>query len=388
MKISFSSIVIFGFLIPLIGSLCGYSTVYPTKTTIYKPEKVFPGYTIHCVAEPGFARNVVMVDMNGDVVHNWAIGGYSLGCNLEPLPNGNLLTFITLDTADRALVELDWDSNIVWSYRDPQHKKIHHDFQRLENGNTLLLARELRSIPHISSKKIADDYILEIDQNGNVVWDWYTYEHFDEFGFSSEAKQIIYEQGLDWAHTNSIQSLPANSLGDPNFKEGNILVSQRNTSIVFVIDRDTGDVVWRSGPDGGVSLGQHHARLLSSGLVGADRILMFDNGGKSCYPMESRLHSRVIEVDPLNNQILWEYNGQHSGQNLFTFFSPFKSGAQRLPNGNTLICEGNTGRIFEITREKEIVWEYICPVFHWTSKGETNELYRAWRVDINWGQLD
>ena len=65
------------------------------------------------------------------------------------------------------------------------------------------------------------------------------------------------------------------------------------------------------------------------------------------------------------------------------FFSPFISNAQRLPNGNTLITEGSDGRIFEVTAEHEIVWEYICP-YKGTVGMPMNWVYRAYRVPYEW----
>ncbi len=62
-------------------------------------------------------------------------------------------------------------------------------------------------------------------------------------------------------------------------------------------------------------------------------------------------------MDPSNNEVAWEY----SGDPLISFYSYHISGAERLPNGNTLITEGAPGRIFEVTHNKEIVWEYINP---------------------------
>jgi hypothetical protein len=91
----------------------------------------------------------------------------------------------------------------------------------------------------------------------------------------------------------------------------------------------------------------------------------------------------VIEVDPTNNSIVWQY----ADQSIFSFFSAYISGAQRLPNGNTLICEGVHGRIFEVTPECEVVWEYISPYFSKaigrvggaTPAGTNNFLFRAFR---------
>jgi len=65
------------------------------------------------------------------------------------------------------------------------------------------------------------------------------------------------------------------------------------------------------------------------------------------------------------------------------FYSPFISSAQRLPNGNTLITEGSDGRIFEVTREHETVWEYISP--YWgTGRHALNMVYRAYRAPYEW----
>jgi len=57
------------------------------------------------------------------------------------------------------------------------------------------------------------------------------------------------------------------------------------------------------------------------------------------------------------------------------------SSAQRLPNGNTLITEGSDGRIFEVTRDHELVWEYISP--YWGKRG-LNMVYRAYRAPYSW----
>src|SRR5262245_27515597 len=67
--------------------------------------------------------------------------------------------------------------------------------------------------------------------------------------------------------------------------------------------------------------------------------------------------SRIIELDPRTRKTVWEYRGKPT----YTFFSPHISGAQRLASGNTLICEGQWGRLFEVTAEGDIVWEYVSP---------------------------
>jgi arylsulfotransferase ASST len=132
--------------------------------------------------------------------------------------------------------------------------------------------------------------------------------------------------------------------------DGNLVVSFRNISTVVMIERWTGNFMWRLGSPPLAQ--QHDPRPLEDGNV-----LIFDKGAhRRDHPAP---YSRVIEVDPRTDAIVWEY----SDESLFDFFSPYTSSAQRLPNGNTLICEGCHGRIFEVTRQGHVVWEYVSPFF-------------------------
>jgi uncharacterized protein (UPF0248 family) len=115
-----------------------------------------------------------------------------------------------------------------------------------------------------------------------------------------------------------------------------------------MIDRASGQIIWELGSP---PLAQQHApRPLPNG-----NLLIFDNGThRRDHPAP---YSRVIEVDPCSSEIVWEY----TDPSLFEFFSPYVGNAQRLANGNTLICEGCYGRLFEVTRTGEVVWEYVNP---------------------------
>ncbi len=86
-------------------------------------------------------------------------------------------------------------------------------------------------------------------------------------------------------------------------------------------------------------------------------LLIFDNGPHRVdHPLP---HSRVLEVELATRRIAWSYQERRP----YDFFSPLISNAQRLPNGNTLVCEGNFGRLFEVTPAGELVWEYVNPHF-------------------------
>ena len=131
-------------------------TVYPTGMTIYDPLQAYIGYTIFYA---GSEDKVFLIDMDDTVVHSWERPDYNLGY-AEPLENGNILTFGHTEQSD-GIIELDWNSNVVWEFFDSNYKTPHHDFERLENGNTLMLCRQFVNVPLISKEPLYDDVILE-----------------------------------------------------------------------------------------------------------------------------------------------------------------------------------------------------------------------------------
>jgi Arylsulfotransferase (ASST) len=114
---------------------------------------------------------------------------------------------------------------------------------------------------------------------------------------------------------------------------------------------------------------QHNAHWIPKGLAGAGNILVFNNGVGRKGGNHSSVDELMPPVDsqgryPLKpgsaygpDQPLWSYEAPKKNE----FFSSFISGAQRLANGNTLICSGASGTVFEVTPEKDIVWKYVNP---------------------------
>ena len=325
-------------------------TVFPTGVTIHDPAKVYPGDNLYVDWE---AKLIRLVDMEGDPVRTWGpVSGAFPDLVAKMLPNGNVLAYYQRN-GNRSLIERDWNGNVVWSFETPDAFWLHHDFERLPNGNTLVIGRRTRnSAPEIGPNPVADDWIVEVDPSGRPVWHWLTSAHYSELPLSEEARQAIYQANAggkaDIFHTNSVYSLPPN----PHFATGDILVSQRDTNLVFVIERATGSIIWATQ----TTIGQHHATMTGS------NILLFDNGGSSGYPPVSRSYSRVVEINPVTRVEEWVYDASSSAlKPAAAFFGEFMGSAQRLPNGNTLITESTWGRSFEVTAGGEIVWEYLLP---------------------------
>lgn len=364
-------------------------TVYPKGTTIWLSDDTYDGYTVF--TSP--AGEATVIDMAGNIVKQWAspIAGHELRL-VEPLDNGNILAVSRVPgTRSNIVLEFDQTGNLVWGYALPTSLGfIHHEVERLPNGNTLLLCAREVPVPAISPVPLEDDYIIEITPEGTLAWAWITYQHFEEFGFTAEARQLISAQGGDWAHANAVHPLPPNTHTNPAFAEGNLVVSQRFTNTVFIIDRTTGAIVWQSGPNNPLTLGQHAPYMIPMGLPGAGNILVFDNGSGTGYPLEGRApgFSSVKEIDPVSSSVGWRYTAGSSGLFPFLFSSDIVSNAQRLPNGNTLICSGVKGRLFEVNPVGTIVWEYMSPLTRLTRVGSSTTylIYRAYRVPLEWLQ--
>ncbi len=423
----------------------GHPTIYPTGVTLYKKNKAYGGYTVY----PS-AKGALLIDMNGNEVQLWAglagfpnkllPGGYVFGST--GARNGKYAYQDQLD-----LVQADWDGNIVWKFQnnefveDPDREagyvaRQHHDFQRegspvgyyspgqeplTDHGNTLLLTHTNRYNPDISHNQLLDDRIIEVDWEGKILWEWTASDHFEELGFDDDAKRVLRENPSlreaggnvgDWLHINSISTLGPNHWyeeGDDRFHPDNIIWDARNANILGIISKETGKVVWKLGPDFnenetvrklGWIIGQHHLHMIPRGLPGEGDLLVYDNGGAAGYGAPNpasptglyyavRDYSRVLQINPVTLEIVWQYTPEEAGNVLSMdgskFYSPYISSAQRLPNGNTLITEGSDGRIFEVTQEHEVVWEYINPYYNTVAgKYRNNMVYRAYRVPYEW----
>ena len=362
-----------------------YATVTPEKVepseagvTVHDVERAWPGYNLYC---SGVKPEAYLMDMSGEIVHTWTYPEISpwRWRAVEMLDNGDLLVINKLI----ALIKLDWHSNLVWS----KPLQVHHDVTIAEDG-TLYVAAAATTLYRGVAVKF--DVILRLDSLGEETDRWWSYEHlddiktaFDETSFLDGILDSLEEDGggaatggqarndpasgkskgriYDYFHLNTVNLLPPTALVDMDsrFSPGNLLVCFRNINQVAVIDRSTMKILWAWGE--GELEWPHYPVMLEDG-----NILIYDNG-------VIREFSRIIEVNPLTGEIEWDYMADPPG----SFYSATRGAAQRLPNGNTLICHSTDGRVFEVTAGGETVWEWLNPA---TEDGHRVQVVRMYRV--------
>lgn len=348
---------------------------------IHNQSKVYKGYTLYA---PMFGNTAWLVDMDGRVVKYWEFENVTSN-HSKLTPEGPLIwqgrgpgAIEELASNSTELIEVDWDGNEIWRYDD---KYLNHDFICLDNGNILIL--RYTDIPEEIQKnikggvpgteingKIYGISIQEITRDKEIVWEWKNYEHLD---IDKDMSDCL-DPRMVWGYANSIAVFP----------NGDILISMRHFNTIARIDKKTGDIIWRWGPEH--LLGHPHCvSVLENGNV-----LCFDNGlhrkwlkpGDALEAGTCFEASRVVEVNPKTNEIVWAYmDPQH------IMYTNICGSAQRLPNGNTLICESKKGIFYEVTSDKEVVWKYRTPFiikrpgyFGWT---ESKLVFQAHRYGID-----
>lgn len=352
----------------------GWSINRPTGLTFHRPGLSTKGYTL---LTPHGDASTYLIDIDGRVVHRWVFHHIKPGYG-RLLDNGHLLmtgSDVKLPTPPKdeptkppppfelhvmriggyhtTLVEVDWDGNVVWEY---VNRFQHHDFHRFANGHTMVpewveLSEDLHKRvrggfrkPRERLPRLLGDDLVEVDEAQHEVRRVHTWQLLDPARDPIEPLSRRWE----WTHINGFD---VNAAGD-------IVFSARNCNRIVVIDGQTGRIRWRFTD----CYGQHNPTWLPNGNV-----LFFDNGQEN---------SRVVEVDAASGEMVWHYRGRPSHQ----FWSGHISGASHLPTGNMLVCEGTSGRLFEVTRNHEVVWEWTNPFVNNNSRGEpTVSIYRAHR---------
>ena len=381
--------------------------------------KSFEAYTLFA---PITYNKTYLIENCGKEVHNW-ISDYTSSAGVYLLEDGTLLrsgkilnhNFI-IGGQGGIIERHDWDSNLLWSYRiESDSVTSHHDFKYLANGNILLLIWkhylineliELGRNPDITGSDMSMEEIWEIKPIGTdsaaIIWQWKAEDHliqdFDDvkpnYGNPSEHSELINLNYIgtgpperSWLHFNSI---------DFDEETDQILISVRNFNEIWIIDHSTtteeaaghsgglygkgGDLLFRWGNPAAYNRGtvenqklfsQHNAQRIKNSLPDENKIMIFNNGLNRPQGNYSSVDIIVPEKDIDENYLLGTDNTflpdtffyQITTNNPSDLYTQAMGSAQRLVNGNILICEANSGRILEIEpNNNEVVFEYINPV--------------------------
>ena len=410
------SYIVFFLLILMVAgvesSLAYEAIVGPTGVLLYDKEDSYGGYTLFSPMIQ--SKTVYLIDMEGYVVHKWETE-YTPGSFAMLLENGNLLRGGVLGGspapfggAAGIVQEIDWDGNVVWEYKLHSPTEVqHHCFTRMPNGNTLILAWEMKSIDEMIAKgrdpktipvslpgfgggfnnRFGVDFVREVDKSGNTVWEWHVWDHI---GTGPHQFDINYtlpdsvggsDANFDWTHFNSVEYIP---------ETDQVVLNSRNFSEFYVINHKTGAMVYRWGNPSTYGQGEAPSWLDNGDQqifgshnvtpLGKGRFLVFDNGSERA----EGNRSAVIEVDSRTGTVVWEYS---AGPN--SFYTARQGAGQRLPNGNTFVTSSNSGHLFEVTKDKKIVWDFVNPLSRDEAKcfmgsggvfgGVLNMIHRAYR---------
>ncbi|TNF29617.1 MAG: hypothetical protein EP314_02455, partial [Bacteroidetes bacterium] len=313
---------------------------------------------------------------------------------------------------------VQWDGTVTWDYiHYTATERLHHDIAVLPNGNILAIVWEYkdqaaciqagRDPNKLAYGSLLNEKIIEIEPTGpttgNIVWEWSLWDHLvqdhdptkDNFGVVADHPELL---DINWLNENL--AVPGESdfvhLNAVNYNQDldQIVLSSQVHSEIWIIDHSTstaeaathnggtygkgGDFLYRWGNPQVYGRGtaadqmlwrQHDSKWIPEGYPDAGSIMIYNNGLDRPVSM-----SEVDVITPpqsspgvyeLNTgepygptDRTWNYHAPDS----VSFYSYFISGATRLPSGNTIICEGEQGRIFEVTYQGEKVWEYVNPV--------------------------
>ena len=359
----------------------------PTGVLRWEEGSTFDGYTL---IAPYYSTSTYLLDMEGNVVHTWK---HDTPPGLHALlrPDGNLLRPMRLGSKAKARVGgpsggfqiIDWNGKVLREFILNEPDRITtHGVTPMPNGNILCIGREFKTMADAIKKGrnpkslpkqgvfgldvgsvlgFWSPFIIEVDPSNNIVWEFHKWDNIgtgpDEFDINYMTPEVTpLGAAVNWSYFNGVDYDP---------KTDRLIVTDRQFSEVYMIDRKTKKVVWRYGnpsawgagkrpgfADNGDQklFGPHHPTFLPNG-----HIQVHDNG----WMRPTGNYSRVVEIDPLTDREVWEFRAERP----LNYASAYQSGAQRLPNGNTLVTSATAGHIFEVTGGPvpRVVWEFVAP---------------------------
>jgi hypothetical protein len=362
----------------------------------------------HFLYTPWHSKTTYLINETGAVNHTWQSAYYPL---YDSYMGDNGSIYLAINSGQGGFQKIAYDSTVSWEYnytRDSSYAT--HDIVPLPNGDIIIIMQEIKSRaqaiqagrdPNTVSNQFYPNMLIQVHQtgptSGDIVWEWHVWNHLiqdfdankDNYGDVSEHPELAninFDQywSPGWPYFNSV---------DYNPKFDQILISAHNFDEVWIIDHSTtteeaasheggqygygGDLLYRWGNPQTYDRGdasdkklyfQHQCCWVKPGLPGAGHILVFSNGNTRPGSPISSVDEITPDVDNDTGEYYLPSGGTYGPDNLTwqyllpeDLFSEGFGGAQRMLNGNTLICSGWTGTFIEVTPDKQIVWTFINP---------------------------
>jgi hypothetical protein len=401
---------VFIFFIALVMIGTSFTCVSSSKTfpaTDEQGDRTIDGQILF---SPYYGTTTYLIDSTGSINHTWP-SAYRPFTEAYWLGNGTILRPII--SGGGGTQKILWDGTLAWDYRyTVSGCTCHHDIKCLPNGNVLMIVWVTktrneaiaagRNPSTIEGNTFTPDRIIEVQPtgltSGLVVWEWNVWDHLiqdydilkENYGVVGDHPELIdinYGNAFvgDWLHTNSVDYNPA-------FDQ--ILIDIHNFNEAWVIDHSTtteeaaghtggnsgkgGDLLYRWGNPEAYDAGtasdqklffQHDASWIKPGLPGEGHILVFNNGNNRPQGHYSSVDEFAPPVDANGDYYLEpglaygpeDYTWSYTANPPTSFYSEVFGGAQRLKDGNTLICNGIPGKFLEVTPDKITVWQYTNP---------------------------
>jgi hypothetical protein len=287
-------------------------------------------------------RRAELLDADGRLLRHWEGRGHRRWERARLLPAGDLLVVVR---RPGGLVRLAPDGGVVWQIDLP----LHHDVRILSDGRLATLTSRRLEVPEIHPGPIWDNGVALLSSEGALLEERSLLDvlasHPERLAVVTAGIEEKEGKPLDLFHANYLDWIEAPRApgADPRFAPGSVLATLRHQDAVVLFDWRSGELLWSWGR--GQLRRPHDASVLEDGNV-----LIFDN-------QTGADASRIVEVDPRTDRIVWEYRAPDPDD----FYTGTRGTVQRLANGNTLIAESNAGRGFEVTPQAEVVWEYLAP---------------------------
>lgn len=337
--------------------------------TVFDREAVAPGYTFMTMYRDG-RYGASLIDLDGRTVHTWDLAfseAFPEPTHLdivppdsdvsihgsELLPNGDVVLSFGLQGAAR----IDRCSRVMWTVPSATHHALDH----LANGDTLILSARKQTAGNPDQPRlnpgpdgfIWEDIVLRVRADGTIAEEHSLVDMLYLSGWQS----ILFngsatDAGIrdeDPLHANDVEILTEEMApAFPMFAAGDILLSLRNVNTIVVADGRTWRVKWKmTGP----FLMQHDPDFMPNG-----HIMVFDNRITGERPQFG--YSRVLEIDPASRSVVWSYQGSDAAP----FYTSSGGTQHYLPNGNVMVVETQSGRVFEVAPgdgSNRIVWEFV-----------------------------